>query len=436
MPTTSGPILRRGARGDAVRALQQQIAAGMPGLLPSDFVDGDYGPMTEDVVRAIQERAAAKDPSIRVDGVVGDQTRPLIEAMSGSIPTPRTRADAISSQGPFPARPEVPGSLPAAPRIGNMSAAMGPRANLVQPGPIGFGGMERPKTFQDLVTAMNSRFGSDNVSLVAPTANLNAPASRPAAPAASTAATPPLAPATSGTSGTPRINQPIGAIRHVATQMDLPRDMNTAAFSRGNAFQRALDATFGQESGLSDIGIQDAPVVSGRSAGAVSRPFTPQQTSSRPLSLDAMPGSGSSLMEAASKPVTPATLSTPRLGGAAITPAATSSTPSTTPATTQQTGAGFGGGSGAYAGGGPTGSPAAGGAFGGSGGTGPGYTSQPASTPASGGSSGGGPGSGTSSGTAGTGSSGGSTPPSYYDSSRGGWQSWSTTTNSYQSSGV
>ena len=60
------PVLRRGAMGDAVRALQQRLNA-----LGFDVgsADGDFGPKTEAGVRAFQDSRG-----LVVDGIVGPQT--------------------------------------------------------------------------------------------------------------------------------------------------------------------------------------------------------------------------------------------------------------------------------------------------------------------------------------------------------------------------
>lgn len=61
----SGPLLRRGAKGDAVRRLQQRLVASGARLA----VDGDFGPGTEKAVRAFQSARG-----LQADGVVGPRT--------------------------------------------------------------------------------------------------------------------------------------------------------------------------------------------------------------------------------------------------------------------------------------------------------------------------------------------------------------------------
>ena len=65
------PVLRRGAKGEAVRKLQtalEEISRGTD-VPPPGAVDGDFGPKSEASVRGFQRRAG-----VTADGVVGDQT--------------------------------------------------------------------------------------------------------------------------------------------------------------------------------------------------------------------------------------------------------------------------------------------------------------------------------------------------------------------------
>jgi peptidoglycan hydrolase-like protein with peptidoglycan-binding domain len=65
------PELARGAHGHVVRALQQALERfGGPGS-PTDpgAADGDFGPRTENAVRAYQ-----RDRGLTADGIVGDRT--------------------------------------------------------------------------------------------------------------------------------------------------------------------------------------------------------------------------------------------------------------------------------------------------------------------------------------------------------------------------
>jgi N-acetylmuramoyl-L-alanine amidase len=63
----SGELLRRGSTGDAVRDLQQRLAAA--GSVPLGDDAGTFGPPTEAAVRAFQDARG-----IRVDGIVGPDT--------------------------------------------------------------------------------------------------------------------------------------------------------------------------------------------------------------------------------------------------------------------------------------------------------------------------------------------------------------------------
>jgi N-acetylmuramoyl-L-alanine amidase len=63
----SGELLRSGSTGDAVRDLQQRLAAA--GFVPLGEDAGSFGPATEASVRAFQD-----ERGIRVDGIVGPET--------------------------------------------------------------------------------------------------------------------------------------------------------------------------------------------------------------------------------------------------------------------------------------------------------------------------------------------------------------------------
>lgn len=64
-----GTMLKKGARGDEVKALQEQLNRFGYGLTP----DGIFGDGTESAVRHLQ-----KSFGYTVDGTVGDGTRALI----------------------------------------------------------------------------------------------------------------------------------------------------------------------------------------------------------------------------------------------------------------------------------------------------------------------------------------------------------------------
>ena len=74
-------LLKRGSRGAAVRALQELInrAVGAPAVK----VDGDYGPATEQAVKAAQQRLG-----LVVDGIAGPQTHTALkrEAVPAKAP--------------------------------------------------------------------------------------------------------------------------------------------------------------------------------------------------------------------------------------------------------------------------------------------------------------------------------------------------------------
>lgn len=71
---SASAVLRRGSRGDAVAALQRELA-----ILGAPLVaDGIFGARTEDAVRSYQQRRG-----LIVDGIVGPQTRAALERGTG-----------------------------------------------------------------------------------------------------------------------------------------------------------------------------------------------------------------------------------------------------------------------------------------------------------------------------------------------------------------
>lgn len=63
------PTLSRGASGNSVTALQKGLKKYATSATDPGPVDGDFGPKTEDAVKAYQQ-----DRGVHVDGIVGDQT--------------------------------------------------------------------------------------------------------------------------------------------------------------------------------------------------------------------------------------------------------------------------------------------------------------------------------------------------------------------------
>jgi len=70
------PARRRGDRGEAVRAIQEEFQfrnlSGDPARAPR--IDGLFGPITDGAVRAFQQSLRADDPAVLLDGVVGPAT--------------------------------------------------------------------------------------------------------------------------------------------------------------------------------------------------------------------------------------------------------------------------------------------------------------------------------------------------------------------------
>ena len=63
------PLLRRGASGNVVTALQNGLKKYSTPATDPGAVDGDFGPKTEAAVKAYQQ-----DRGVESDGIVGDQT--------------------------------------------------------------------------------------------------------------------------------------------------------------------------------------------------------------------------------------------------------------------------------------------------------------------------------------------------------------------------
>lgn len=63
------PLLKRGASGSVVTALQKGLKKYSTPATDPGAVDGDFGPKTEAAVKAYQQ-----DRGVQADGIVGDQT--------------------------------------------------------------------------------------------------------------------------------------------------------------------------------------------------------------------------------------------------------------------------------------------------------------------------------------------------------------------------
>lgn len=81
-------VLREGARGDAVAALQTALS--LAGQLPPQEIDGDFGPRTRAAVQAFQAES-----NLAVDGVVGAKTW---AALREAAPSASARAAAPPAQ--------------------------------------------------------------------------------------------------------------------------------------------------------------------------------------------------------------------------------------------------------------------------------------------------------------------------------------------------
>lgn len=122
LPPTAHPVLRRGARGEAVREAQaklnvvhgRSLAAGQPGLQSAPLqVDGVFGPRTYNAVVSFQQHVFPANPH-EWDGVIGPRTWTQLDAASdGTIlpsapapppaPTPVQPLDNCFAQLPAPA---------------------------------------------------------------------------------------------------------------------------------------------------------------------------------------------------------------------------------------------------------------------------------------------------------------------------------------------
>jgi peptidoglycan hydrolase-like protein with peptidoglycan-binding domain len=78
-------VLAQGARGDAVRALQEELRFRRYGEPPGFLaVDGIFGPVTAEVVRTFQVELAQQFSGVEVDGTVGPTTWQAL--VSGMLP--------------------------------------------------------------------------------------------------------------------------------------------------------------------------------------------------------------------------------------------------------------------------------------------------------------------------------------------------------------
>ena len=102
-------LLRFGARGDAVRKLQQALVdAGFP--LPNFGVDGIFGSETQTAVRNFQRAS-----TIAVDGLVGPQTMGALDARFSGPTPPGPTPPGPTPPGPTPPGPTPPGPTPPGP---------------------------------------------------------------------------------------------------------------------------------------------------------------------------------------------------------------------------------------------------------------------------------------------------------------------------------
>lgn len=75
------PTLRRGSKGSAVMKMQRHLASHLD-VEDEDFIDGDFGPLTDQSVRRFQKIA-----SLQADGIVGENTwRALLKERSDAVP--------------------------------------------------------------------------------------------------------------------------------------------------------------------------------------------------------------------------------------------------------------------------------------------------------------------------------------------------------------
>lgn len=247
-PAIDRPTVRRGNKGEAVRALQSEIYQKMPpGVLDGDFVDGDFGPETEAAVRHIQEQARIANPEVTVDGVVGPQTWGILDSRSPyeaeGIPTPRARPDpesAMRSQASAADNLAPPSIGPKPPRLSRAGAGDNQAPPHIGPGGIIHGQMSDARRAIALAErdAMRERSKNAAAPLAGPRPNLGM---RPPAPPAPPA---PRMPSTA------------------ADMAALPRGMNGARFPQ-SGFQKVLGAVLPQENLLTDLGIMDQPVQKG-----------------------------------------------------------------------------------------------------------------------------------------------------------------------------
>jgi peptidoglycan hydrolase-like protein with peptidoglycan-binding domain len=148
MPGGARPVVRRGASGVAVAALQarlngvhaSRVAAGADGLAGAPLdVDGAFGSHTDAAVRSFQRMAFPGDPA-QWDGVVGPRTWAALDQFNvGPLP-PSPAPSPIPVPPPPPGPSPAPGPGPAAavtartlvvPQVGLLSAHRGTAPDLI-----------------------------------------------------------------------------------------------------------------------------------------------------------------------------------------------------------------------------------------------------------------------------------------------------------------
>jgi peptidoglycan hydrolase-like protein with peptidoglycan-binding domain len=106
-------LLRRGSRGDAVVALQENLnhvpSRYVPTSAPRLVADGAFGSLTEERVRLFQRNAG-----LEIDGLVGPNTQASLEK-------------ALNEVGASVAAPGIPAAAPATPATTTNGSPNAPR---------------------------------------------------------------------------------------------------------------------------------------------------------------------------------------------------------------------------------------------------------------------------------------------------------------------
>ncbi len=191
-PTAAAPAaqLRQGAQGPAVAQMQEALRGLGYNVGP---IDGDFGPMTANALRAFQ-----RDHGLTVDATYGPQTRAAMDAARRPAPAPAAPAPVPSAPAPAPSAAAVPQSSLRRGSHGEdvklLQAALQSLGYSVGPIDGDFGPMTEAalKAFQrDRGIVVDGRYGPQSRGALSAALN-GAPAPAPLGPTAPTGPTAPI----------------------------------------------------------------------------------------------------------------------------------------------------------------------------------------------------------------------------------------------------